>query len=142
MAAGGEVKGLEEITRNINRQIAAMPRATMAGLMAAGLIVQRDAQLHVPVDTGNLKASAFTRKAQKSSDRKPAVEVGFTASYAVFVHENMEQKLRGVPRTSGSGKGRYWDPQGRAGPKFLQNAVADNQRKIVDTIAAHAKVKP
>lgn len=139
--AAGKVEGLEEINRNLNRQIAGIKGDVLAGLLAAGLLVQRDAQLHVPVDTGNLKASAYTRKKPDAPANRPAVEVGFTAAYAVFVHENMEQTLKGQPRTSGSGKGRYWDPQGRAGPKFLQNAVANNQRIILDTIAKHAKVK-
>lgn len=142
MPGAGKVEGLDDVMRNLNHQIAQIGGDIAGGLMAAGLLVQADAQKHVPVDTGNLKASAYTRKAQSSTPKAPAVEVGFSASYAVFIHENMEQKLRGVPRTSGSGKGHYWDPQSTSGPKFLQNAVDKNRKAIVDTIAAHAKVHP
>ena len=45
-----------------------------------------------------------------------SVLVGYTSAYALYVHENMEQKLRGQPRPSG--KGVYWGPQGQ--PKFLE----------------------
>lgn len=44
------------------------------------------------------------------------VVVGFSAQYALFVHENIEMKWKGKPRRSGIGT--YWGPQGQA--KFLE----------------------
>jgi hypothetical protein len=136
--SAGSVKGLDTVMRNLNREVKGIKGRTLAGLYEAGLKVQASAQRRVPVDTGNLKASAYTRK---DPGGQPQVEVGFTAAYAVFVHENLEMKLKGVPRTSGSGKGRYWDPQGRAGPKFLQNAVSENVRNILAIVQKTAKVR-
>lgn len=43
--------------------------------------------------------------------------VGYTAAYALWVHEMIE-KHRGEPRSGG--KGNYWDPPGRGQPKFLE----------------------
>ncbi len=64
----GQAKFLEQPAREGSRQIAGMVRKalqmkmTMAqALLIAGLWLQRKAQLLVPVDTGNLKNSAFTR---------------------------------------------------------------------------------
>jgi hypothetical protein len=137
MAAPVKIVGIEQVLRNLNHEVGRIKWRTMTGLMEAGLKVQGSAQGKVPIDTGNLRASAFTRK----HETKPlAVVVGFTSAYAVFVHENLEQKLKGQPRRSGTRKGRYWDPQGRAGPKFLQRAVGENTRKIVAIIQHHAKV--
>jgi hypothetical protein len=138
--SAGKVEGLDTVMANLNREVLAIAGGTLAGLLEAGLIIQRDAQLHVPVDVGNLKASAYTREATHSRADRPAVEVGFTAAYAVFVHENLEMKLKGQERTSGSGKGRYWDPQGRAGPKFLQNSVNRNRGKVLRAVQKHARV--
>jgi len=89
----------------------------MAGLLEAGLQVQRVAQERTPVDTGNLKNSAFTRKEGEMS-----VLVGFNAAYAVFVHENLEAK----------------HPTGQA--KFLESALRDNRDAILRIIQERAKV--
>ena len=108
----------------------------MKGLLTGGLIVQRDAQKHVPVEYGVLRQSAFTRKARNDKAIK-AVEVGFTAAYAAFVHENLEMKLKGRPRPSG--KGVYWGPQGEA--RFLANAVVRNEDEIVRRVAEASEIK-
>lgn len=114
-------------------------RANLArGLMEAGLKLQGASQRRVPVDTGNLKASAYTRRAPSGALE---VEVGYTSAYAVFVHENMEMKLKGQPRRSGSRKGKYWDPQPQAGPKFLQGAMNDNAQAIRAIILHHARIR-
>jgi hypothetical protein len=140
--AAGKVVGLETVMRNLNAQIAQIKGDVLAGLMEAGLQVQRAAQQRVPVQTGNLKASAYTRK---DPSGRPQVQVGFSASYALWVHENVEMKLKGLPRARRGYKGsqgRYWDPQGKAGPKFLQNAVNDNRGNILQIVQRRARVRP
>jgi hypothetical protein len=59
-----------------------------AGLVRAGLFLQRSSQQFVPIQTGNLRGSAFTRK--EGGGLKTEVLVGYTASYAVFVHEDLD----------------------------------------------------
>src|SRR3990167_962644 len=71
------------------------------------------------------------RMKQAIRDTKQHVIVGYTAEYALFVHENKEiyppgMRLKGLPRSSG--KGHYWDPQGRAGPKFLEAPARELER--------------
>jgi hypothetical protein len=137
MPGGGQVRGLAEVTRNLNVAFAQIKGDVTAGLLEAGLQIQGSSQRRVPVEHGNLKASAYTRKAMDATTGT-AVEVGYTSAYAVFVHENMEQKLKGVPRPSGLG--HYWGPNG-AGPKFLQNAVAENESGILEIVRRRAEVK-
>lgn len=130
-------------------------------LTKAAFLIQREAQKKCPVDTGNLKASAFTiidgllkttpgfgekktisveaalREAQdkertqrilreqtdesrKESERDKRVDarVGFTASYAIFVHELHPSKA-----------------------KFLEEAVRENKGRIKNLILAELKGK-
>lgn len=51
------------------------------------------------------------------------VHVSFRAPYAIYVHEAVGMKLKGLPRPSGIGN--YWDPAGKARPKFLLSAALD-----------------
>lgn len=46
------------------------------------------------------------------------VIVGYTADYAIYVHENLEMKWKGRPRRSGIG--HYWGPGSRRS-KFLEH---------------------
>jgi hypothetical protein len=116
-AAVTAVKGLSKVLANINRAVKKIGGANLAGMYAAGLQVQREAMRRVPVEYGVLRASAYTQKVNGGKD----VEVGFTAEYSVYVHENLEQKLKGQPRPSG--KGVYWGPAGE--PKFLERALRE-----------------
>jgi hypothetical protein len=126
------VKGLDQTLKNLNKKILAVKGVTLDGLLAGGLIVQRDAQQHVPVEYGVLRQSAYTRKARGGDS--PTVEVGFSAHYAPYVHENLEMKWRGLPRKSG--KGVYWGPKGEA--RFLANAVDRQTSKVVEVIEKRA----
>lgn len=133
--AAAKIKGMDKMMTNLNKEIAGIENRTMGGLLAAGLgHVQAPSQKKVPVEYGDTRGSAFTRKAQ---DGSLAVEVGYSAAHAVFLHENMEQTLKGKPRPSGLGN--YWGPDGQ--PKFLESTVNENSDKIVATVAKHAEVK-
>lgn len=105
--------------------------------------------------TAKLKAQAAKYVGQDNTVR-PAVEVGYTAAYALYVHENMEiwppgMRLKGLPRglgfsqkdgvvfvpkgilagtAGGAARGFYWDPQGKAQPKFLESVVREDRDAI------------
>lgn len=73
---------------------------------------------------------------QNSSEQhgsSPEVVVGYTAAYALYVHENMEMKLAGLPRKPPH-KGSYWDPQGQAGPKFLEAPARELATEITGIV--------
>jgi hypothetical protein len=112
------VEGLDEVLSNLNREVARIEGASMTGLLEAGFLVQRASQKLVPIDTGNLRASAYTRKAQGG---ELAVEVGYEAAYAVYVHEILD-----AAHTVGQAK-------------FLEAAVNDNRKAILDAIRRHAR---
>lgn len=114
----GSVTGLQKILGNLDKEAKKIEGLTMAGLMEAGLKVQRVAQERTPVDTGNLKNSAYTRKEGELS-----VVVGFGAAYAIFVHEDLEAHHE----------------TGQA--KFLESALRDNRDEIRRILQAKAKIK-
>jgi hypothetical protein len=120
-----DADALNKALRRIARQSV---EACEAGAYAAGLMIQKEAQDRTPVEYGNLQGSAYTQRIPKGA------QVGFTAEYALFVHENMEMKLEGLPRPSGLGT--YWNP---GGPKFLERAVSENTQEIMDMILAQAE---
>jgi len=72
------------------------------------------------------------KAAKATQDADCSVAVGYTAAYAIYVHENLEMKLRGQPRPltkAGGSQGDYWDPPGRGQSKFLEDPFRQNRRE-------------
>lgn len=111
--------GLKRVQANLNKEISGIKGRTKQGLWIAAENIRRDAQLLTPVATGNLKGSAYVNA--YNTPRGPGAEIGFTASYAVFVHE-----------VKASHKVGQW--------KFLETAMKKLARKTLATIRRHAKV--
>jgi len=78
----------------------------------------------VEVDNLEKVISALKRQAKirfsSPNGNHESVIVGYTASYAVYVHENLEMKLKGQPRKGAGHGGNYWDPPNRGQSKYLE----------------------
>lgn len=74
----------------------------------------------------------------KKDGQVGVVLVGYTAKYALFIHENMEPKTlgKGVPRPSGLGE--YWGPS-QYGPKFLEGPLREFAKELRDIVATAIK---
>lgn len=118
--AGIRVDGIEEVMENLATEIDLIRGASIGGLYAAGLKVLAEAKKthNAPRDTGNLVNSGYVRRTPEN-DR--AVEIGFTANYALHVHENLESH----------------HAAGRA--KFLEIPLEEMQDEIIDIVAKTAK---
>jgi len=140
MAELAYLKGLKIVLGNMKDKREKYARGFGIGLKRGGLLLQRWSMLEVPVDFGFLKASAFTRADGEGFDTR--VTVGYTAAYAIFVHENVAEKGRGQPRHKPS-KGNYWDPPGRGKSKFLEDPVKneDNRKQILETVREAATLQ-
>ncbi len=176
---GIQWKGLDKVLSNLNKEIGKIEGRTRQGLLAAALKVKRDAIKLAPIDTGNLRNSAYviwgggkeSPKAKQTgsegtfrdkakgkskdvggsaqrmggdyqsviSQRKgvssphPFAEIGFTAFYALKVHEDL--KASHVKRDKKKGSVQA----GQA--KFLEQALLQNKNVILKTIKSHAKIK-
>ena len=81
------VTGLEQVLRNLAASKDVIGERVARGLSKAGVFLQHESQKVVPVQTGNLKGSAFTRRFGQGVHAD--VVVGYTANYAAFVHEDL-----------------------------------------------------
>ncbi len=88
------------------------------GLKKAGVLLLAESLKQVPVDTGFLRRSGDIQVSGSLLTTK--VMVGYKANYALMVHENVEMAGQGKPRRPPH-KGLYWDPQGKAKAKFLED---------------------
>ena len=82
------ITGFKGILERKHKEDARIVLAWIRGLKKAGLLLQRESMKLVPVDHGVLRGSAFTRVIGVGS--KTDVQVGYTASYAIYVHENLD----------------------------------------------------
>lgn len=84
------VTGLSTIKANVRKYISRKLVALTRGLKTCGALILRDSQQIVPVDYGPLKASAFIRT-EGDGTTHVVVIVGYTAAYAVYVHEDLDK---------------------------------------------------
>jgi len=113
------ITGTDKVLRNLNRQILGIQNRTKGGMRHAVLVVRKRSQELTPVDTGNLKASAYT-EAYNTVEGAGAV-IGYTAYYAVYVHE--------IDKSYRVGQ---W--------KFLETALKEKSQEIVEIIRRYAKI--
>lgn len=128
------LSGFDDVLNRINLEINGIKNRGFDGLLEAGLKIEAASNRRAPRDLGNLVGSSYARKAQ---DGSLSVEVGYGASYAAAVHENLEMKLKGEPRASG--RGVYWGPKGES--KFLEKTVRENEKAIVEIVRKRASVR-
>lgn len=103
-------KAVEQLGKKYEKKLA-------KALYIAGLFIQAESQKIVPVDTGFLRASAFTRI--KKDNFGYVCEVGYRAHYAIYVHENLNAK-----HASGSSA------------KFLEIPFNEKADKVIEIIVA------
>jgi|TARA_R100001530_G_scaffold63672_2_gene45766 hypothetical protein len=160
-----KVTGLDRVVRGLNESLKKIENKTVAGLLEAAILVRGESQRITPVDTGNLRASAYivygggdkTPKARAASSFKvkkkkaggqavvdrltskhkqiveerkggtgwaePFAEVGYTAYYAVDVHEAPAGRTFKVGQS-----------------KFLEQALRNNSRNIFKIIQRRASI--
>lgn len=125
-----KITGVDRVIHNLNREIKKIEGANLRGLIRAAALVREDmdkTQPLIPVDTGNLRASWTVRPIKQGE--VAAVECGFTANYALFVHEMMGTR----------GQTINWSRPG-SGPKFFQAALFRNRDRILEIIRQEAEI--
>lgn len=132
MAKKVKLTGLNEVLKNLNKEIENIEGDTFDGIKAAGLFIKGEAVERAPVEFGVLRNSAFAQTERRT--KGPVSTVGFTAKYAPYVHE-APMKLKGRPRAGA--KGVYW--QGGEN-KFLEKAIKFNVADIISIVAKRAKI--
>ncbi|MFA5935007.1 MAG: hypothetical protein WC827_03930 [Candidatus Paceibacterota bacterium] len=122
------VWGFHEIIKNLSVEILRMTGGSKEGLLDVAKFIRRDMatnQPFVPKDKGDLDLSwtVFPR----TEGNKHGITFGFSANYALWVHEMIGPDIK-------------WSKPG-SGPKFLQKAIERNHDTILQIIADKMKVK-
>lgn len=124
--SGASLEGLNAVLGNLNKEIGNIKKRSMKGLVQGAIIVRRDMEYTpplIPVDTGNLRDSWFTKPFFLTA--APALTIGFSAFYSVFVHENMEAHFK----------------RPGAGAKFMEASLKRNSKNILRAIAHEARIR-
>lgn len=116
-----QVLNADKVTKKIRAMMKDKQKGFSRGLLKAGHYLQRQSQKVVPLDTGILRASAYTKKTGSGSTTE--VTVGYTAPYALRVHELPQSSIRKKGRTN----------------KYLERPARENRGKMNDIIAAETK---
>lgn len=117
MAKLVSIKGIPQIMAKMDIHDKKVEAGLARGLKIAGLRLQRESQKVVPIDTTNLKTTAFTRN-MGGAGAKTDIWVGYTAGYAIYVHELIHNQHK----------------EGKQA-KFLEGPAREYRNVLLDLIA-------
>lgn len=128
---GFKLEGMDKMMRDIGQEIKNLETVSAAGLIQASRHILEEMEKVppvIPVNTGNLRGSWDTNT-YKSPGRYAIHTFGFTANYAVFVHEMVDRNIN-------------WNRPG-SGARFMYAAIARNYRngKILEIIRENSKIQ-
>lgn len=127
---GVKVRGVRQAQQNLNKLIDDIQgRKAVRAIKSALLIISTDAALLTPIGKTSVLINSQYQELNVNGTRLTG-RIGYSANYAVFVHE-ASGVLKGRPRPQSQGGGSYWDPNGE--PKFLEKA-AEKTRDQVDSV--------
>ena len=116
MASMIKITGVSQVIAKSRVAEASINARVLINMKRAGLYIQRESQKIVPVEFSVLKNSAFTRSV--GTLKKPDVIIGYTAKYAIYVHEMLQNKHK-------AGKSA----------KFLEKIIKNKRLQIMAILA-------
>ena len=160
------LKGINEITKKLNKAVAHLKRTSSQGLKNAARYIADEAVKRAPIESSDLKNSVYVNldgkrvasgqagiagiSANVSGNPKIA-EIGFASQYAVKQHEDLslrhdrtdgyrvpEINMRTGKPNKHAGKTVNYIPGGQA--KFLESVLVEDQDKILRCIADAANL--
>lgn len=137
-----KTEGLDVVLRNLNKEIGGVRTRSASGLKKAALFVLAEAKKLTPVVTGNLRGSGYTESG--GTPERPTEAIGFSAVYALSVHENPRSGKTGGVSPSGREYTAGTLPSGRKSTrkiwstvgqwKFLETPLKERAKTILDII--------
>lgn len=164
MAKIAYMSGVAALLQNLKQADAKMQSAAERGCIAGANLLRNESRRIVPVQTGNLKASAYPPRNIGGRGWRADIVVGYTAGdYAIYVHEipnpptthGKEFNIKHAAEIAAAGKivnGR-WKPtspmgtaQGGMFPrgeeqrfKYLEEPMRTKRREIIGIIAKYIR---
>lgn len=134
------ISGFHEAIINCNAKILEMEISSKPGLLKVAKHIRREMEEKepkVPFDLGNLDGSWQTH--QITVGKKHGLMFGFSANYALWVHEMVDADFKS-PRMR-YGPKRWYVPREGAGAKFFETALNRNHDEILSILADKMKIK-
>lgn len=122
-----DTKQFENVISNLNKEIQKIGNRTIKGLIKAVALIRRDMDKTpplIPVNTGNLRSSWFTSTLLNSKNKKVVI-AGFSANYAISVHEAVGASFK----------------RPDSGAKFYEVSIKRNKKKVLEIIRDEAKIE-
>lgn len=119
------LQGQASVRSRLQQAVAETDRGAVRGVIRSQLLVRRRALPRTPVEFGFLRNSATTPPPRRTA-RGIVGEIGFTARYAIWVHENVDPDVE-------------WTAPG-TGPKFLERPLLESQADIRRILAEETAV--
>ena len=89
-AASRKIRGMDQVVATLQKEIGKMRKGSILGLVEAVEFIHADTEKTpplTPVDTGNLRSSWSTRIFRNGQEKRSYIAFGYTANYALYVHE-------------------------------------------------------
>lgn len=102
----------ESVINNLNAEISKLKKKSIGALVKSASLIKARAVVKTPVDTGFLRSSSYINLTNDLSN--PSIEIGYIASYATSVHEDLEAN-----RVTGEAK-------------FLSKAVDESVDEVIE----------
>ena len=137
MAAILKIKGFDKVEANLNKEIQKIKSRSAKGMLLSAALIRTDMDKTpplIPIDLNNLRASWFVTKFKML--KGIGLIIGFSANYALLVHERME----GAPWGDGVVGDVNWKRPG-SGPKFFEASFKRNAGKVLTIIQQNARIK-
>ena len=132
------IKGLDQLNRNLNKELEKKKLQSLSGFTRVGALINREVMTvspTVPIDEGNLRGSWFVEFMTDMVTRNVGMRFGFSANYAMYVHERVE----GAPWGDGVVGNVNWNAPG-SGPKFLEAAIKRNTDRILQIMMEETRI--
>jgi hypothetical protein len=155
-----KMSGMSQVLTKLKKATSLTKDNLSRGLVRGGQFLQAESMRIAPVQTGDMRGSAFTRKITRYH-----VVVGYTAPYAAFVHENPNAahgkafNVKHAEKIAKANANLYFNPQGKvigqkAGTrrhpiwfnrgekqrwKFLEEPAKTKRLEILAIVAAEAR---
>lgn len=125
------IEGFDKVIKAFNVEILIMTNNSRKGLRLCAIEIQRDVEGTeplIPELTGNLRSSwrTFAVHDGPVGDRRYGLRFGYSANYALWVHEMMEAT--------------NWTRSG-SGAKWLEKSINRNHDTFINIIASASAVK-
>lgn len=102
--AGFELKGMDQLLRNLNKEISGLKKRTLTGLIRGAIVIMNEADKMVPIDTSNLRHSFFivTFRSPKDHSTIPNRFKGRDAGSMKAWHSKVIKSLAQIAKMTGS----------------------------------------